>query len=121
VSPKIAGVELTPEQREAIAAGTSVKIENMTDKRGKTYTSYVRYNHEKGKLDFLKWQPGSKQQQTTPTLEHQTQVAANNDGHKSEALKNIKGPVEQKQPNTPTTQQTRQKRLHRQRKARKTK
>jgi hypothetical protein len=103
---KIANKELTTEQQKDLIDGKTIYFANLRDKQGKEYNAYIRKNPESGKLKFFSKNPEDQAVQKIPANEHQTQVAANNDGHKPEALKNIKGPVEQKQPNTPTTQQT---------------
>jgi hypothetical protein len=61
VPEKIGGVELSDDQRKKISEGTAVKVEKMTDKNGKQYSAHVRYNDQKGKLDFLKWNPNERQ------------------------------------------------------------
>jgi hypothetical protein len=101
---KLGGVTLTDEQFDKLGKGEVVQIMNLRDKKGNPYNSYVRWNAKDEKLDFSNYAE-FKKKEIAPTLEHTTQVAANNDGHKPEALKNVKGAVEQKQPTTPTTQQ----------------
>ncbi|MDR0415538.1 MAG: DUF3945 domain-containing protein [Prevotellaceae bacterium] len=103
VGRKIAGVELSDEQRGKIISGEVVQIVGMTDKAGKKYNAYVRWNPDEKRLNFSSTPSFTRKK--TPTNEHKTQVAANNDGHKPEALKNVKGAVEQKQPNTLTAAQ----------------
>jgi hypothetical protein len=104
IGRKIAGVELSDEQRHKIVSGEGVQLVGMTDKAGKKYDAYVRWNPGKKKLDFSH-APDFSRKKVTPANEYKTQVAANNDGHKPKALENVQGPAEQRQPNTPTAAQ----------------
>ncbi|MDR1227296.1 MAG: DUF3945 domain-containing protein [Prevotellaceae bacterium] len=87
------------QQQSDLDAGRIVMINGLVDKAGQPFTAHVIKTGEA--LDYAFQQ----QNQAVPTTKHKTQVAANNDGHKPKALENVKGPVEQKQPNTPTVKQ----------------
>jgi hypothetical protein len=104
INRHMAGVDLTDEQHSKLTSGETVQIIGMTDKAGKKYNAYARWNYDEKKLNFSS-NPNFKRK-AIPTNEHKTQVAANNEGHKPKALENVKGPVERKQPNTPSTSQS---------------
>lgn len=97
---------LSDEQRSKIINGEIVQVVGMTDKAGKKYNAYVRWNPDEKRLNFSP-NPNftRKTGKATPMNEYKTQVAANSDGHKPKALESVQGPVEQKQPNTPTAAQ----------------
>jgi hypothetical protein len=106
---KIGGVELTEQQQDALREGKAIFVKNLVknldDKQGYKYDAYITWNSKTGKLDFSSKNPNDDTVKKVATPEHKVQVAANNDGHKPEALKNVKGAVEKKQPDTPTSKQ----------------
>jgi hypothetical protein len=101
---KINGVELNPAQRMELLDGKkAVRIENMVDKAGKQYSAWVKYtpgrvdkNGKSKNLTFYQNNP-NKGEVIAPTVESSVQHAANNEGHKPEALKNVPGALEQGQ------------------------
>ncbi len=102
---KIGSVELSKEQKQTLQEGKTIFVKNLVDKFGKKYDSYITWNSDNGKMKFSRTDPNDVTVQKTPTNEHKVQVAANNEGHKPEALKGVKGAVEKKQPATPTQKQ----------------
>ncbi len=61
-------------------------------------------NHEKGKLDFYKFNPDKVKEiakEIAPTNEYKTQVAVNSEGKNNEATKNLGEPLKIAQ-NQPT-------------------
>ncbi|MDR1182351.1 MAG: DUF3945 domain-containing protein [Bacteroidales bacterium] len=106
---KISNMELTEQQQDALKGGKSIFVENLTDKQGRKYDAYITWNNKNGMLNFSSKNPNDDTIKKTVTPEHKVQVAANNDGHKPEALKNVKGAVEKKQPDTPTAKQKQEK------------
>ncbi|MDR1182808.1 MAG: DUF3945 domain-containing protein [Bacteroidales bacterium] len=106
IPPKrISNVELSIQQRDTLKEGKSIFVENLTDKGGRKYDAYITWNNKNGMLNFSSKNPNDDTVKKVVTPEHKVQVAANNDGHKPEALKNTQGVAEKKQPNTPTTKQ----------------
>jgi hypothetical protein len=103
ISRIIKGAHLTEEQQAKLNAGETIQIVNMIDNKGEKFSAYVRYNHDKEKLDFSKSRDFTKKY--TPTNEHKTQVEGNNNGHKPNSLKDIKEPLKSKQPNNLTEEQ----------------
>jgi hypothetical protein len=108
IGRRLMGVELTGEQHSKLTNGEVVQIIGMTDKAGKKFNAYVRWDINDKRLRFSSNPNFMHTKKATPTNEYKTQVAANNDGHKPEALKHVQGPLEQKQPNTPTVKQEKQ-------------
>jgi hypothetical protein len=53
VVKKIGEVELSFEQQKLLAAGDTIRIEDVADKAGKKQTAYVRWNAEKGSPEFF--------------------------------------------------------------------
>ena len=103
---KISNIELTEQERNALHKGRSVFVKNLTDKQGRKYDAYITWSNKNGRLNFSSKNPNDDTVKKVATPGHKVQVAANNDGHKPEALKNVKGAVKQKQPDTPTSKQT---------------
>jgi hypothetical protein len=100
---------LSKQQQSELDAGRMVIVDGMVDKQGQPFAAYVVKDVKANTLNYASFKNVDQQQQVvTPTPEHKTQVAANNDGHKPEALKNVKGAVERKQPSTPTAKQASQ-------------
>jgi hypothetical protein len=105
IGRRLMGVELTNEQHSKLTDGEVVQIIGMTDKAGKKFNAYVRWDVNDKRLRFSSNPNFTHAKKAIPTTEHKTQVDANNNGYKPEALKKIQGPLEQKQPNTPTLKQ----------------
>jgi len=104
INKHLLGVELTPEQQQQLREDCTIHVTGMKDPAGQPFNAYVRINHEKGKFDFLRWNPDkvqSKAKEITPSAKFQTQVAVNAEGKTVETVKNIQQPLRsgQSQPN----------------------
>jgi len=104
INKHLLGVELTPEQQQQLREDRTIHVTGMKDPAGQSFNAYVRINHEKGKFDFLRWNPEkvqSKAKEITPSAKFQTQIAVNAEGKTVETVKNIQQPLrsEQSQPN----------------------
>jgi len=57
ISNKILGVELSKEQQEDLKVGKTIFVSGLKDKNeaGKYFDSYIKFNKEKNKLDFFKF------------------------------------------------------------------
>lgn len=103
----LAGVELSDKQQADLRADKTIYVKGLKDKEGQEYNAYVKVNHEKGKLDFYKFNPDkakAKAKEITPANEHKTQVAVNSEGKTNEATKHTKEPLKPGQV-TPTGEQ----------------
>ncbi|HBL35079.1 MAG TPA: hypothetical protein DDZ96_14905 [Porphyromonadaceae bacterium] len=108
IPKSLAGVELSDKQQADLRADKTIYVKGLKDKEGQEYNAYVKVNHEKGKLDFYKFNPNKakeKAKEITPTNEHKTQVAVNSEGKTNEATKHTKEPLKPGQA-TPTGEQT---------------
>ncbi len=108
IPKKLLGVVLSEDQQNKLRDSKAVYVQGMMkDGNGEPFNAYVKVNHEKGKLDFLKWNPdkAKKQGAEVKVAEgNKTQVAVNSQGKTSEATKNVKEPLKQGQQN-PTEKQ----------------
>jgi hypothetical protein len=100
---KISNVELSEQQQDSLQNGKAIFVKNLVDKQGRKYDAYITW--KTGKLNFSSKDPNDDTVKKVATPEHKVQVAANNDGHRPEALKNVKGAMDKKQPDTPTVKQ----------------
>lgn len=103
----LAGVELSDKQQADLRSDKTIYVKGLKDKEGQEYNAYVKVNHEKGKLDFYKFNPDKakeKAKEITPANEHKTQVAVNSEGKTNEATKHTKEPLKPGQA-TPTEEQ----------------
>lgn len=98
-------MELSVQQQDDLQKGKVIFTKDLVDKQGRKYDAYITWNSATGKLNFSSKDPNDDTVKKIATPEHKVQVAANNDGHKPEALKSVKGAVEKKQPDTPTPKQ----------------
>lgn len=73
---KLEGVELTDEQKRALAAGKTTYIKGMSDSKGGTFNAYVRPNPEKMKFDFFRWNPDKSKKQSQGQTEQPVQKPA---------------------------------------------
>jgi len=92
----LAGVELSQKQQDDLRADKTIYVKGLKDGEGKEYNAYVKVNHEKGKLDFYKFNPDKakeKAKEIIPSNEHKTQVAVNSEGKTNEATKHTKEPL----------------------------
>ena len=107
IPKSLAGVELSDKQQADLRADKTIYVKGLKDKEGQEYNAYVKVNHEKGKLDFYKFNPDKakeKAKEITPANEHKTQVAVNSEGKTNEATKHTKEPLKPGQA-TPTGEQ----------------
>lgn len=96
IPKSLAGVELSDKQQADLRADKTIYVKGLKDKEGQEYNAYVKVNHEKGKLDFYKFNPDKakeKAKEITPANEHKTQVAVNSEGKTNEATKHTKEPL----------------------------
>lgn len=103
----LAGVDLSEKQQTDLRDDKTIYVKGLKDKKGQEYNAYVKVNHEKGKLDFYKFNPDKakeKAKEIAPTNEHKTQVAVNSEGKTNEATKNLGEPLKKAQ-NQPTEKQ----------------
>lgn len=92
------GREISAEESERLKSGQTVYMTGLKDDKGEEFKAYVRPNFEKGKFDFLKWNPDqSRAREITPDNASKTQVAVNSEGKTNEATKGIKEPLKQGQ------------------------
>jgi hypothetical protein len=98
-------MELSAQQQDTLQEGKTIFAKDLVDKQGRKYDAYITWHRETGKLNFSSKNPNDDTVKKVATPEHKVQVAANNDGHKPEALKNVKGAMDKKQPDTPTVKQ----------------
>lgn len=99
IPKKLLGKELTPEQQTKFGKMETIYVTGMTDREGKLFNAYVRMNLDRGRPDFLQYNPDkakSRAREIIPTAEHKTQVAVNN-GATSEATKYVKKPLKSAQ------------------------
>lgn len=99
IPKKLLGKELTPEQQTKFGKMETIYVTGMTDREGKLFNAYVRMNLDRGRPDFLQYNPDkakSRAREITPTTEYKTQVAVNN-GATSEATKYVKKPLKSAQ------------------------
>lgn len=95
IPKKLLGAELAPEQQKKLKEGGTIYVQGMKDKQGQPFNAYVKMNFNKAKPEFFKWNPDkarSVAKEVTPTIEHRTQVAVNNDAT-DEATKQVKEPL----------------------------
>lgn len=107
IPKSLAGVELSDKQQADLRADKTIYVKGLKDKEGQEYNAYVKVNHEKGKLDFYKFNPDKakeKAKEITPANEYKTQVAVNSEGKTNEATKHTKEPLKPGQA-TPTGEQ----------------
>jgi len=96
----LAGVDLSEKQQTDLRDDKTIYVKGLKDKKGQEYSAYVKVNHEKGKLDFYKFNPEKakeKAKEIAPTNEHKTQVAVNSEGKTNEATKKMDEPLEKGQ------------------------
>jgi len=111
IPKKLLGVDISKEQQDKLRENKAVYVQGMLkDGKGEPFNAYVKVNHEKGKLDFFKWNPDKAKKQGADVKVakgNKTQVAVNSEGKTNEATKNIKEPLKQGQQN-PTENQKQQ-------------
>lgn len=111
IPKKLLGVDLSEDQQNKLRDNKTVYVQGMVkDGKGEPFNAYVKVNNEKGKLDFLKWNPDRAKKQgaeVKPANESKTQVAVNSEGKTNEATKHSKEPLKQGQ-QKPTEKQDQQ-------------
>lgn len=93
-------VKLSEEQKDSLKEGRTVYISGLKDKKGRDYSGYMTLNKEEGKIDFMfpnQYKEALKSGLVTPDNRHRTQVAANNEGAKTEVNKKVDEPMNQGQ------------------------
>jgi hypothetical protein len=112
IPKKLLGVDLSEEQQSKLRDNKAVYVQGMLkDAKGEPFNAYVKVNHEKGKLDFFKWNPdkAKKQGADVKVAEgNKTQVAVNSQGKTNEATKHSKEPLKQGQQKPTENQQQQQ-------------
>ncbi|MBK5719540.1 DUF3945 domain-containing protein [Dysgonomonas sp. Marseille-P4677] len=100
-------VRLNNDQKASLEDGYTVYVSGMKDRNGQDYSGYMTLNKAQGKIDFMfpgQYKEALKSGLVTPDNRHKIQVAANNEGAKTEVNKNVDEPMKQGQ-NQPTVQQ----------------
>lgn len=112
IPKKLLGVELDEKQVKSLEAGKATYVKAMMkDGQDQPFNAWVKPNHEKGKLDFFKWNPDyAKKQGATvkPAEESKTQVAVNSEGKTNEATKKVDKPLQQGQQKPTEAQEQKQ-------------
>lgn len=111
IPKNLLGVNLSEEQQSKLRDNKAVYVQGMVkDGKGEPFNAYVKVNTEKGKLDFLKWNPDRAKKQgaeVKPAEASKTQVAVNTHGKTNEATKHSNEPLKQGQ-QKPTENQDKQ-------------
>lgn len=104
----IRGKELSDEQYDKFKSGQTIYVDDLVDKKGKTYKGYLTFNTETGKTGFSFGNPAKQKnaakQSAQPDEGHKTQKAVNSEGKTNEATKHIKEAL-QKGQTQPTEKQ----------------
>lgn len=104
-------IKLSEDQKESLKDGYTVYVSGLKDKKGKDYSGYMTLNKEQGKIDFMfpgQYKEALKSGLVIPDSRHKTQVAANNEGKKTEATKKVDEPMKQGQSQPTEKQQEKQ-------------
>ena len=100
-------VKLSEDQKDSLKDGYTVHVSGLKDKKGQNYSGYITLNKKEGKLDFMfpyKYKEALKDGLVLADTRHKTQVAANNEGAKTEVNKKVDEPMKQGQ-SQPTEKQ----------------
>ncbi len=104
----IRGKELSDEQYDKFKSGQTIYVDDLVDKKGKTYKGYLTFNTETGKTGFSFGNPNKQKnaakESAQPDEAHKTQKAVNSEGKTNEATKHIKEAL-QKGQTQPTEKQ----------------
>lgn len=95
------GKELTDQQYDKFAAGQSVYIDGLVDKKGQSYQGYITFNADTGKIAFAF--PAQLKEKAKPAEDFKTQVDVNSEGKTNEKTKKITEPLKPAQ-DTPKDQ-----------------
>lgn len=93
-------IKLSEDQKTSLKDGYTVYVSGLIDKKGHNYSGYMTLNKEQGKIDFMfpgQYKEALKTGLVTPDSRHTTQVAANNEGAKTEVNKKLDEPIKQGQ------------------------
>lgn len=85
VPTSIAGVQLTEKQQKSLSEGKTLFVQNMTNRKQQTtFNSYIRYNKDKGKYEFVrqKQEQGADQKQAEKASQTQTDKPSKKRGPK---------------------------------------
>lgn len=96
----LAGVDLSEKQQSDLRDDKTIYVKGLKDREGQEYNAYVKVNHEKGKLDFYKFNPDKAKEiakEIAPTNEYKMQVAVNSQGKTNEATKKVDEPLKKGQ------------------------
>jgi hypothetical protein len=94
------GRELTADQRDSLREGKTVYVDGLKDRNGKGYSGYITLDRETGKSDFMfskQYKDALAAGKVIPDDRHKVQVAKNSEGKTTEAVKNIKEPLNREQ------------------------
>jgi hypothetical protein len=100
-------VKLDEDQKASLKDGYTVYVSGLKDKKGHNYSGYMTLNKEQGKIDFMfpgQYKEALKSGLVTPDSRHRTQVAANNEGAKTEVNRKVDEPMKKEQ-SEPTEKQ----------------
>jgi len=104
-------VKLSEDQKASLKDGYTVYVSGMKDKQGRNYSGYMTLNKEQGKIDFMfpgQYKEALKSGLVVPDNRHRTQVAANNEGAKTEVNKKVDEPMKKGQSEPTEKQQEKQ-------------
>lgn len=93
-------VKLSEDQKASLKDGYTVYVSGMLDKKGQKYSGYMTLNKDQGKIDFMfpgQYKEALKSNLVIPDNRHKTQVAANNEGAKTEVNKKVEETMKQGQ------------------------
>ena len=93
-------VKLSEDQKASLKDGYSVYVSGMVDKKGRNYSGYMTMDKEKGAINFMfpgLYKDALKNGLVVPDSRHKVQVAANNEGAKTEVNKKVDEPMKQGQ------------------------
>lgn len=102
-------VKLSEDQKDSLKEGRTVYISGLKDKKGRDYSGYMTLNKEKGKIDFMfpgQYKEALKSGLVVPDNRHKVQVAANNEGAKTEVNKKVDEPMKKGQTQPTEKQET---------------
>ncbi|WP_291528620.1 DUF3945 domain-containing protein [Bacteroides sp. UBA939] len=104
-------VKLSEDQKASLKDGYSVYVSGMKDKKGRSYSGYMTLNKERGEINFMfpgLYKEALKRGLVTPDSRHKVQVAANNEGAKTEVNKKVDEPMKKGQSQPTEKQQEKQ-------------
>ncbi len=104
-------VKLSEDQKDSLKEGRTVYVSGLKDKKGRDYSGYMTLNKEQSKIDFMfpgQYKEALKSGLVVPDNRHKTQVAANNEGAKTEVNKKVEEPMKQGQSEPTQKQQEKQ-------------